>query len=118
MRSMVEAASDSTLGRRRRTIVACDAPSTILRSFHSLRMVPLPRYRGAGGRCASLFDIVDRQSAGAGSAGALVIANVTCKMSAMKVRAAMRLIEEDGWYLVATRRSHRTIWRLERETVS
>jgi len=54
----------------------------------------------------------------------------------MKVREAIRLIEEDGWYLVATRGSHRqykhptslagsrlpasrrTIWRLERETVS
>ena len=28
-------------------------------------------------------------------------------MSAMKVREAIRLIEEDGWYLVATRGSHR-----------
>lgn len=69
-------------------------------------MPPAPLSR-AGGRCASLFDIVDRKSAGAGSAGALVIANVTCKMSAMKVREAIRLIEEDGWYLVATRGSHR-----------
>jgi predicted RNA binding protein YcfA (HicA-like mRNA interferase family) len=25
----------------------------------------------------------------------------------MKVREALRLIEEDGWYLVATRGSHR-----------
>jgi predicted RNA binding protein YcfA (HicA-like mRNA interferase family) len=54
----------------------------------------------------------------------------------MKVREAIRLIEDDGWYLVATRGSHRqykhpnkpvvspwpasrrTIWRLARETVS
>jgi hypothetical protein len=42
--SMVEGAFDSTLNRRRRMIVACDAPST------ALRAVPLPRYRGAGGR--------------------------------------------------------------------
>ena len=28
-------------------------------------------------------------------------------MVAMKVREAIRLIEDDGWYLVATRGSHR-----------
>lgn len=42
MRSMVEGASTF------RIIVAFVAPSTILRSLCSLRMVPLPRYRGAG----------------------------------------------------------------------
>jgi hypothetical protein len=53
--SMVEGAFDSTLTRRRRTIVTCDAPST------ALRAVPLPRYRGAGGRIASLFERVDQR---------------------------------------------------------
>jgi hypothetical protein len=42
MRSMVEGASALKI------ILGVRAPSTILRSRCSLRMVPLPRYRGAG----------------------------------------------------------------------
>ena len=45
-RRVVEGAFDSSLLFRGKRFVACDAPSTIpLR-----RMVPLPRFRGAGGR--------------------------------------------------------------------
>ena len=43
-RRVVEGASDSTLRCRRRMIVEARAPSTILLR----RMVPLPRFRGAG----------------------------------------------------------------------
>jgi hypothetical protein len=42
MRSMVEGASDLSLRRRRKSGVESDAPST------TLRVVPLPRFRGAG----------------------------------------------------------------------
>ncbi len=37
----------------------------------------------------------------------LVIAILLYKIHIMKVRETIRLIEKDGWYLVATRGSHR-----------
>jgi hypothetical protein len=47
MRSMVEGVSDSTLHFQRKKFVEARAPPTILRAC-ALRMVPPPRFRGAG----------------------------------------------------------------------
>jgi hypothetical protein len=49
-RRMVEGASHATTILRRRSDVESNAPSTTLRSLRELRAVPLPRYRGGGGK--------------------------------------------------------------------
>ena len=41
------------------------------------------------------------------STGSFAAARSTCYAGAMKVAEVLRLLQDDGWYLVATRGSHR-----------